>query len=65
MLFDQPLKTIPQVLVSITKLLAEGSKRLQYETKALDVTTKGFTLEYKVSSDVAVDNVEVQWTALG
>eukprot|EP00210_Caulerpa_lentillifera_P003829 g3657.t1 len=65
MIFEQPLKTIPQVIVSVTNLLAEGSKQLKYETQALDVTTKGFTLEYKVFSDAAIDNVEVQWMALG
>eukprot|EP00210_Caulerpa_lentillifera_P003803 g3632.t1 len=65
MAFEQPLKTIPQVIVSVTNLLAEGSKQLKYETQALDVTTQGFTLEYKVFSDAAIDNVEVQWMALG
>ena len=65
MVFEQPLKTIPQIIVSVTNLFAEGSKQLKYETHALDVTTKGFTLEYKVFSDAAIDNVEVQWMALG
>eukprot|EP00210_Caulerpa_lentillifera_P003801 g3630.t1 len=65
MVFEQPLKTIPQVIVSVTNLLAEGSKHLKYETQALDVTTKGFTLEYKVFSDASIENIEVQWMALG
>eukprot|EP00210_Caulerpa_lentillifera_P003800 g3629.t1 len=65
MVFEQPLKTIPQVIVSVTNLLAQGSKYLKYETQALDVTTKGFTLEYKVFSDASIENVEVQWMALG
>eukprot|EP00210_Caulerpa_lentillifera_P000096 g92.t1 len=65
MIFERPLKTVPMVLVSVTKLHAANSKALSYEAQASGVTKEGFILEFKVYCDTFVDEVEVQWMALG
>lgn len=65
MLFERPLKSAPLVLVSVTKLSAENSKRLNYHAQALDISNEGFVLEFRVFCDTFIDEVEVQWMAIG
>lgn len=65
MLFERPLKSAPLVLVSVTKLSAENTKRLSYHAQAVHISNEGFTLEFRVFCDTFIDEVEVQWLAIG
>lgn len=65
MLFERPLKSTPMVLVSVTKLSAENTNRLNYHAQAVDISNEGFVLEFRVFCDTFIDEVEVQWMAVG
>eukprot|EP00210_Caulerpa_lentillifera_P003846 g3673.t1 len=65
MIFERPLETIPTVHVSVTKLKTKNSQNMKYRAQAVGISNEGFTLEFRVFCDTYVDEVELQFLAIG
>lgn len=65
MIFERPLETVPVVHVSVTKLSTDNGKNLNYLAEARGISNEGFTLEFRVFCDTFVDEVELQFLAIG
>eukprot|EP00210_Caulerpa_lentillifera_P003847 g3674.t1 len=63
--FEYPFKSVPKVLVSVTRLHTTGGKHVKCEIHASEITTKGFMLVYKIFSEACVEDVEANWMAMG
>lgn len=65
MVFAAPFTEVPSITLGATGIDAAHDQNLRFDVRAIEVTPKGFTVQFKTWGDTHIARASVSWQAIG